>query len=150
MSITKIVILDGPNLNKIGTREPDIYGDISIKDYLLELQKSYSDLCLEHYQSNYEGQLIDWLQQFATEPSVLGFVLNAGAYTHSSIAIADAIRSIDKPVIEVHISNIYARETFRQQSFISPVATGSISGLGLLSYHLAIEALKRKKSDCLV
>lgn len=140
MNLQRIIILDGPNLNRLGCREPNIYGTTSMQEYLKELRQQFPEVLLEHYQSNHEGQLIDWLQQFGDE-GVVGIVFNAGAYTHTSIAIADAVRSLAVPVIEVHLSNIAAREEFRHHSFLTPVVHGSIMGLGLIGYRLAIEAL---------
>lgn len=140
MNLQRIIILDGPNLNRLGCREPNIYGTTSMQEYLKELRQQFPEVVLEHYQSNHEGQLIDWLQQFDDE-GVVGIVFNAGAYTHTSIAIADAVRSLAVPVIEVHLSNIAAREEFRHHSFLTPVVRGSIMGLGLIGYRLAIEAL---------
>lgn len=134
-----IVIINGPNLNLLGTREPNIYGNISFDDYLFSLQELYPNVHFEYFQSNHEGDLIDKLH--AVGFSVDGIVFNAGAYSHTSIALADAIKSIKSPVVEVHISNIYARESYRRQSFLSPVCKGVICGFGLQSYTLAIAAL---------
>ncbi|MBO8460809.1 MAG: type II 3-dehydroquinate dehydratase [Bacteroidetes bacterium] len=134
-----IVIINGPNLNLLGTREPNIYGNQSFDDYLASLPTLYPDVHFEYFQSNHEGDLIDKLH--AVGFSVDGIVLNAGAYTHTSIALADAIKAISSPVVEVHISNVHARESFRRQSFLSPVCKGVICGFGLQSYTLAIAAL---------
>ena len=134
-----IVIINGPNLNLLGTREPNIYGNQSFDDYLASLPTLYPDVHFEYFQSNHEGDLIDKLH--AVGFSVDGIVLNAGAYTHTSIALADAIKAISSPVVEVHISNVHARENFRRQSFLSPVCKGVICGFGLHSYTLAIAAL---------
>ncbi len=134
-----IVIINGPNLNLLGTREPNIYGNQSFDDYLASLPTLYPNVHFEYFQSNHEGDLIDKLH--AVGFSVDGIVLNAGAYTHTSIALADAIKAISSPVVEVHISNVHARESFRRQSFLSPVCKGVICGFGLQSYTLAIAAL---------
>ena len=134
-----IVIINGPNLNLLGTREPNIYGNQSFDDYLASLPTLYPNVHFEYFQSNHEGDLIDKLH--AVGFSVDGIVLNAGAYTHTSIALADAIKAISCPVVEVHISNVHARESFRRQSFLSPVCKGVICGFGLQSYTLAIAAL---------
>lgn len=145
MRSQRIVILDGPNLNKIGVREPHIYGTTSLSEWIEELKRQFPNITLEHRQSNHEGVLIDWLQELEQE-QVTGIVLNAGAYTHTSIALADAVRSIQTPVIEVHISNIAAREAYRHHSYLSPVVAGTISGLGLYGYHLAVLALLNQSS----
>lgn len=135
---TTILILNGPNLNLLGKREPEVYGHMSFEDYLTELQTKFSDITIKYFQSNHEGDLIDAIQ---AANDLLGVVFNPGGYSHTSIALADAIRSVKVPVIEVHISNIFAREEFRHKSYTSAAAKGSISGLGLLGYQLAIEAL---------
>lgn len=134
-----IIIINGPNLNMLGKREPTIYGNQSFDDYLEILQAAYPDLSISYYQSNIEGELINIIQEtgFLSD----GIVLNAGAYTHTSIAIADAIRSIKCPVIEVHISNTHKREEFRHKSYMTPVCQGVIAGFGMDSYRLAVEAL---------
>lgn len=134
-----IVIINGPNLNLLGTREPDIYGKQTFDDFLSSLTSLYPDVHFEYFQSNYEGAIIDKLHEVGF--SADGIVLNAGAYTHTSIALADAIKAIKSPVVEVHISNVHARESFRRQSFLSPVCKGVICGFGLQSYTLAIAAL---------
>lgn len=134
-----IQIINGPNLNLLGKREPAVYGSLSFSDYFLELQTRYPNLSFTYFQSNIEGALIDKLHE--TGYSASGIILNAGAYTHTSIALADAIKAIDTPVIEVHISNVFARESFRHHSLIAPACIGSISGFGLDSYRLAVEAL---------
>lgn len=139
----KLLILNGPNLNLLGTREVDIYGHQTFESYLLQLKGDYSNVELNYYQSNSEGLLIDKLHEVGF--SYDGIVFNAGAYTHTSIALADAISAINTPVIEVHLSNIYKRETFRHHSFLSPVCMGCIAGFGLYSYNLAIEALIKKQ-----
>ncbi|HOK36948.1 MAG TPA: type II 3-dehydroquinate dehydratase [Paludibacteraceae bacterium] len=135
----RIQIINGPNLNLLGVREPTIYGNMSFETYIQKLKAQFTDIELEFYQSNHEGDIIDKLQE--VDSSWDGIILNAGAYTHTSIAIADAIRSITTPVIEVHISNVFQRESFRHQSFLSPVCKGCIIGFGLDSYRLAIEAI---------
>lgn len=135
----KIEIVNGPNLNLLGTREPDIYGHRDFQGYLEELRRRYPDVELGYYQSNHEGALIDHLQDVGF--SCDGIVLNAGAYTHTSVALLDCIRSLKAPVIEVHISNVNSREEFRHHSMISAGCLGVIAGFGLDSYRLAIEAL---------
>ena len=135
----KIAIINGPNLNKVGEREPDIYGTETFQDLLRNLKKTYPQVHFEYYQSNSEGTLIDYLQ--AANEEVDGVVLNAAAYTHTSVAISDAVRSLDIPVIEVHISNTFARESYRHQSYLSPHVAGIIVGFGMQSYDLAVQAL---------
>lgn len=136
----KIVIINGPNLNLLGKREPTVYGNRGFEDYLDELRKRYAGKVeLEYFQSNHEGALIDELHEKGFD--VDGIVLNAGAYTHTSVALHDAIRAITAPVIEVHISNVHQREEFRHHSFISSACRGVICGFGLDSYRLAIESL---------
>ncbi len=134
----KIIIINGPNLNLLGKREPEIYGDQNFEDYFNFLKEKFSTLELEYYQSNVEGELINKLQDSGF--SYDGIVLNAAAYTHTSIGIGDAVKAITTPVIEVHISNTFAREDFRHQSFISPNAKGVILGFGLKSYELALQS----------
>ncbi len=138
----KILIINGPNLNLLGKREPDIYGPRSFEDYLRELTAHFHHIHLEYFQSNHEGMLLDKLHQAGFD--VDGIVLNAGALTHTSIALADAVAAIPAPVVEVHISNVHARESFRHHSFLAATCTGSIVGLGLEGYHLAIEWLVRR------
>lgn len=135
----KIVIINGPNLNLLGTRETSIYGSMNFEAYLETLKSKYSTIEIDYFQSNHEGDIIDKLH--AVGFTADGVVLNAGAYTHTSVGIADAIKSITSPVIEVHISNVFAREEFRHHSFLSPVCKGVICGFGMQSYQLAIEAL---------
>lgn len=135
----KILIVNGPNLNLLGQREPGIYGTSSFESYLPTLRQRYPDVEIDYYQSNVEGELINRMQQDGF--TVDGIVLNAGAYTHTSIALHDCIRSLKSPVIEVHISNVHQREPFRHHSYLSPVCRGVICGFGLDSYRLAIEAL---------
>ncbi len=139
----KILIINGPNLNLLGTREPDVYGNISFEQYLPELCARYKNIEIGYFQSNIEGELIDEMQKCGF--SADGIILNAGAYTHTSIALADCIRSIKAPVVEVHISNVHQREEFRHHSMISPACKGVICGFGLDSYRLAIEALAGEK-----
>ena len=133
----QILIVNGPNLNLLGRREPTVYGNRSFTDYLEKLRSQFPQVQIEYFQSNIEGELIDKLQEVGF--SYDGIVLNAGAYTHTSIALHDCIRAIETPVVEVHISNVYAREPFRHHSFLSPVCRGVICGFGLDSYRLAIE-----------
>ncbi|MFM9028823.1 MAG: type II 3-dehydroquinate dehydratase, partial [Bacteroidota bacterium] len=133
------LILNGPNLNLLGTREPGVYGDRTFEDYLSELKEIFPVVEFEYFQSNIEGELIDALHQAMGR--VEGVILNAGGYTHTSVAIADAIQATGLTVVEVHISNIHAREDFRQVSLTARNCIGSITGFGLLSYRLAIEAL---------
>lgn len=135
----KIHIINGPNLNLLGKREPEIYGKMSFNDYFKELQFKYKSVEISYFQSNIEGELISEIQE--ADHNVDGIILNAAAYTHTSIAIADAVKAIETPVIEVHISNIYAREDFRKKSYISRSAIGVIAGFGLKSYELAVESL---------
>ena len=141
----KIQIINGPNLNLLGTREPGIYGSSTFDSYLEELRAQYPDMQIDYYQSNIEGCLIDKMQQ--TGFSYDGIVLNAGAYTHTSVALQDCIRSLRCPVVEVHISNVHKREEFRHKSMISCACLGVIAGFGLDSYRLAIEALTRHKEQ---
>ncbi len=137
----KILIINGPNLNLLGVREPSIYGNNSMEYCLSALKGKYPEANIEYYQSNHEGEIIDKLHQVGFDDSFAGIILNAGAYTHTSLAIADAISAIKIPVIEVHISNIHAREEIRHNSMISSVCKGIIAGFGLDSYRLAVEAL---------
>lgn len=136
----KIIIINGPNLNLLGKREPNIYGSLSMEEYLLKLRAMYSDIDIEYYQSNVEGELIDKLQEVGYTYN--GIILNAGAYTHTSIALQDCIRAITVPVVEVHISNVKNREEYRHHSMIAPACIGTIQGFGMNSYRLAVEALK--------
>lgn len=131
-----IIIINGPNLNLLGKREPEIYGSVTFEDYLSILRTKFKSINISYFQSNHEGEIIDYLHNNGFNNSKI--ILNAGAYTHTSIAIADAVSSINSPVIEVHISNVYKREDFRKHSFISNVAKGVIVGFGLQSYELAI------------
>ena len=134
----KIAIINGPNLNLLGKREPEIYGADSFESYLDKLKKKYTAILIEYFQSNVEGELINKIQEYGS--SCQGIILNAGAYTHSSLAIADAVASISVPVVEVHISNIFAREDFRHVSYTGAKCKGSISGLGLKGYELALQS----------
>jgi 3-dehydroquinate dehydratase-2 len=138
-----VSIINGPNLNLLGVREKNIYGDLSFEQYLEELRKAYPSVHFSYFQSNVEGELINHLQEVGFSDDAI--ILNAGGYTHTSVAIADAIAAISSPVIEVHISNIYARESFRHTSLIAPNCQGSIAGFGLDSYRLAIESIVGKK-----
>ena len=138
--IKTIHIINGPNLNLLGRRQPEIYGSRSFESFFQELKDQFLDLDLYYFQSNHEGYLIDRLHKIGFEP--VGIVMNPGAYTHTSIAIADAISSIEAPVIEVHISNIYEREAFRHHSYLKPVCLQSIVGKGLNGYVEAIDSLK--------
>ena len=133
-----VIIINGPNLNLLGKREPDVYGTTSFEDYLKVLQTSFKSLNITYFQSNIEGELINKIHEVGFKYD--GIVLNAGAYTHTSIGIADAIKAITTPVIEVHISNTFSRESFRHQSYISPNVKGVIIGFGLKSYDLAIQS----------
>ncbi len=140
----KVLIVNGPNLNLLGSREPGVYGTLSMADTLASLRRRRPDDTVDFFQSNHEGALIDRLQAADTE-HYDGIVLNAGAYTHTSLAIADAVRSIATPVIEVHISNVWAREPERHRSLISPAAAGVIAGLGHDVYRLALCAIDNIK-----
>jgi 3-dehydroquinate dehydratase-2 len=135
----KILLINGPNLNLLGVRETSIYGELPFESYFDTLQSKFPDIDMEYYQSNIEGELINKIHErgFVFD----GIIINAGAYTHTSIAIRDAISGVKSPVIEVHISNILTRESFRHESMIGPVCVGSIMGFGLDSYRLGIEAL---------
>lgn len=135
----KILLINGPNLNLLGIREKSIYGNSTFESYFKTLQEKYNVISLEYYQSNIEGELINKIHE--TGFSYDGIVINAGAYTHTSVAIRDAISGIKAPVVEVHISNILTRENFRHESLIGPVCIGSIMGFGLDSYRLGIEAI---------
>ena len=136
----RIQIINGPNINLLGKREPSIYGSVTFEDYLTGLRETYKDIEINYFQSNIEGEMIDCIQQTGFEAD--GIILNAGAYTHTSIALQDAIRSVTAPVIEVHISNVHSREAFRHVSMIACACKGVICGFGLDSYRLALEALK--------
>ena len=138
----KIQIINGPNINLLGKREPAIYGSQSFDDYLVELKQAYPQVEFEYFQSNIEGEMINKIHQIGFDYD--GIVLNAGAYTHTSIALQDAIRAVTSPAIEVHISNVHAREEFRHRSMISCACLGVIAGFGMDSYRLAVEALLNK------
>lgn len=140
----KIQIINGPNLNLLGKRETSIYGSQSFEDYFQALQKRFSDLDLQYFQSNVEGEIINKLHEVGF--SFDGIIINAGAYTHTSIAIHDAIGGIKTPVVEVHISNVYAREEFRHKSLITSKCVGMLTGFGLEGYEMAIQYLKNKKN----
>lgn len=143
----RILIINGPNLNLLGRREPGIYGSTGMDDCLADLRMRYRDTVeIAYFQSNHEGALIDRLHESGFDPTLTGIVLNAGAYTHTSLALADAIAAIERPVVEVHISNVHSREEIRHRSMISPVCKGVIAGFGLDSYRLGIEALLALKS----
>jgi 3-dehydroquinate dehydratase-2 len=134
----KIIIINGPNLNLLGKREPEIYGSQTFEDFFQTLKNEFKDIEIDYFQSNIEGEIINKIQE--TGFTFDGIILNAGAYTHTSIGISDAIKAITTPVIEVHISNTFSRETFRHQSYISPVAKGVIIGFGLDGYRLALKS----------
>jgi 3-dehydroquinate dehydratase-2 len=139
----RIQIINGPNLNLLGVREPEIYGKKGFEEFLHVLRNSYHDVCIDYYQSNVEGELINKIHEVGFDLD--GIVLNAGAYTHYSLALMDAIKSVNTPVIEVHISNVHQREEYRHHSVISSACKGVICGFGLDSYRLAIEALIHAK-----
>lgn len=134
----KLLIINGPNLNLLGNREPEIYGKGNFEDFFRQLQLNHKDRELAYFQSNIEGEIIDRLQQ--ADGAFNGIILNAAAYTHTSVGIGDAVKAIKTPVVEVHISNTYAREEFRHRSYIAPHAKGVILGFGLQSYELAIHS----------
>ena len=134
--VPRIIILNGPNLNLLGTRNPDVYGSVSFEDYLLELRGKYCDVQIEYFQSNHEGKLIDWLHAF--DRHVHGIVINAGGYSHTSVAIRDAIEAIECPVVGVHISNIRNRESFRHIDLLEDVCRASVVGEGLPGYEKAL------------
>ena len=138
----KIIIINGPNLNLLGKREPEIYGKETLQDIMAELGECFPSLDIFHFQSNSEGAIIDLLHEYGFAANT-GIVLNAGAYTHTSLAIADAISAIETPVVEVHLSNIFAREEIRHKSLIAPVCAGSVSGFGKMSYYLAVKAFEQ-------
>jgi 3-dehydroquinate dehydratase-2 len=141
----KILVLNGPNVNLLGSREPDVYGTTTLPELEADCREWGEALgsLVESRQSNHEGELIDWIQN-AAEEGVGGIVLNAGGFTHTSVALRDAIAAIDLPVIEVHLSNVHAREPFRRESRVAPVCAGTISGLGIEGYRAAIEVLARR------
>ncbi len=137
--MTRIAIINGPNLNLLGKREPGIYGNQSFEEFYEELKASYPDIAFSYYQSNIEGELVSELQRVGFDSD--GIILNPGGYTHTSVAIGDAIAAIKSPVVEVHISNVHAREDFRKLSHVSGKSVGSIVGLGMSGYKLAVEYL---------
>ncbi len=141
----KLQIINGPNLNLLGKREPGVYGNKSFEAYFEELKKTFKDIEFTYFQSNVEGEIINKLHELGFTSD--GIILNAGAYTHTSVAIADAIAAISSPVIEVHISNVYAREAYRHQSLIAPNCWGVIAGFGLESYNLAVSAFLNQVSS---
>ncbi len=143
--LKKIAIINGPNLNLLGKREPSIYGDSSFESFLQLLKGKYPQIEITYFQSNVEGELINKLHEYGFDFE--GIILNAGAYTHTSVAIGDAIKSIETPVVEVHISNTYSREEFRHISYISPNAKGVILGFGLQSYKLALQSFLSDNND---
>lgn len=134
----KIIIINGPNLNLLGKREPNVYGSLTFTEFFETIKEKYPNIHLEHYQSNVEGELIDKIQEVGF--SYDGIILNAAAYTHTSVGIGDAVKAIETPVVEVHISNTYSREKFRHKSYISPNAKGVVLGFGLQSYELALQS----------
>ena len=134
----KLIIINGPNLNLLGKREPEVYGHQTFEDHLAYLKQKFPNIVLEYFQSNIEGELIDKIQEVGF--SYDGIILNAAAYTHTSVGIGDAVKAIETPVIEVHISNTFSREEYRHQSYISPAAKGVILGFGLQSYDLALQS----------
>jgi 3-dehydroquinate dehydratase-2 len=134
----KLIIINGPNLNLLGKREPEIYGSQTFEDFFKELQLKFKSVDLSYYQSNIEGEIIDKLHEVGFDYD--GIILNAAAYTHTSVGIGDAVKGINTPVIELHISNVHAREEFRHHSFIAPVAKGVLFGFGLKGYDLAIQS----------
>jgi len=134
----KLIIINGPNLNLLGKREPEVYGTDTFEDFFAKLKSKYPTIDLEYYQSNIEGELIDKLHEVGFDAD--GIILNAAAYTHTSVGIGDAVKGIETPVVEVHISNVHAREEFRHTSFIAPNAKGVLFGFGLKGYELAIQS----------
>lgn len=142
MEKKKIVIINGPNLNLTGKREKEFYGETSFEDWLPGIRQKFELFDIEYFQSNVEGEIINKLQE--TGFSAFGIILNAGGYTHTSVAISDAVEAITSPVVEVHMSNILARETYRHLSLIAPKSIGTIAGFGLFSYELGLEYFQRK------
>ncbi|WP_437399872.1 type II 3-dehydroquinate dehydratase [Flagellimonas lutimaris] len=134
----KLMIINGPNLNLLGKREPEVYGSTTFEDYFKQLQEKFSDVELAYYQSNIEGELIGKIQEVGFDYD--GIILNAASYTHTSVGIGDAVKAVETPVVEVHISNTHQREEYRHVSYISPGAKGVILGFGLQSYDLAIQS----------
>lgn len=140
----QIIIINGPNLNLLGKREPSVYGNIPFDTFLATLQKKYPTIKIDYFQSNHEGDLVDCIQQNGFTAD--GIILNAAAYTHTSVAIADAVSAITCPVVEVHISNTFARESFRHHSYLSAVAKGIVAGFGLQSYEMALQYFLSEKN----
>jgi len=138
----KIIIINGPNLNLLGRREPSVYGSVSFEQYFEELKKAFPAIDIEYFQSNVEGEIINKLHEVGFTSD--GIILNAGGYSHTSVSIADAVKAITTPVVEVHISNVYKREKYRQKSYISSVCEGKISGFGLESYEMALYYILKK------
>jgi len=134
----KVIIINGPNLNLLGKREPSVYGNKTFEDYFEQLEKNFPQVDLTYYQSNIEGEIIDKIHETGFDFD--GIILNAAAYTHTSVSIADAVKGVETPVIEVHISNVYQRESFRHSSYIAPNVRGVIAGFGLQSYELALRS----------
>ena len=141
----KILIMNGPNLNLLGKREPHIYGNQTFEEYFQILKADFPQVMLEYFQSNHEGALIDKIHEVGFDTEYLGIVFNAGAYTHTSVAIGDAIGGVKTPVVEVHISNVHARESFRHHSYLSAKAAGIIVGLGIIGYKYAVDFLLQKQ-----
>lgn len=137
----RVLVLNGPNLNLLGRRDPAHYGTLSMDDILAGLRECFPQISIEYAQSNSEGTIIDLIHAAGFDTDMLGIVLNAGAYTHTSLAIADAIDAVQVPVVEVHLSNVFAREEIRRHSMIAPVCAGSVSGFGAYSYNLGVQAL---------
>lgn len=142
MSIKEILIINGPNLNLLGKREPEVYGKLSFDNFFKELKEKYPLVALTYFQSNHEGELISKIQEVGF--SNIGIILNPAGYSHTSVALADAVAAVDAPVVEVHISNIFSREEFRKHSYISPVSSGVLTGFGLDGYELAINFLMNR------
>ena len=138
----RLLIINGPNLNLLGKREPEVYGHTSFEDFFVELKNKFPQVQFDYFQSNIEGELINKLHEVGF--SFDGIIFNPGAYTHTSVAIGDAVAGIKSPVIEVHLSNVFAREEFRHISYVAPKAIGSICGLGLDGYRLAVEYFLKK------
>lgn len=138
---TKVLVMNGPNLNLLGRREPGVYGSEGMESVLQGLRNEFPDVDIEYFQSNHEGALIERLHATWDEPEVVGIAFNAGAYTHTSVALRDAIAAIPAPVVEVHISNVHCREEFRHHSMIAPVCKGVVAGFGVDSYSLAVRGL---------
>ena len=145
-SARTVLVLNGPNLNLLGTREPAVYGSATLADVeaLCRAEAERFGLAVEARQSNHEGELVDWVQEAGRRPDVVGVVLNAGAYTHTSVALRDAVAGVGVPVVEVHVSNVHAREDFRHHSYLSAVAAGIVVGFGVDGYALAVAGLARR------